>query len=56
MEIKIIEHMVYDEEDDVKRHEFITSCTDAETLHIYAYNYNWDDGFEEPTLIMDNPV
>lgn len=22
---------------------------------LYAYNYNWDDGFEEPTRIMQNP-
>lgn len=44
------------EVDDEKRINFITSCTDAETLHLYAYNYNWGDGFEEPTLIMDNPV
>lgn len=50
-----VEYMVYDEEDENKRRAFITNCTDAETLHLYAYNYNWDDGFEEPTLIMQNP-
>lgn len=29
------------EVDDEKRINFITSCTNAETLHLYAYNYNW---------------
>ena len=55
MDTKSVEYMVYDEEDGNKRRAFITACTDAETLHLYAYNYNWDDGFEEPTLIMQNP-
>ena len=50
-----VEYMIYDEEDENKRKAFVVNCTDAETLHLYAYNYNWDDGFEEPTLIMQNP-
>ena len=55
MDRNSVEYMVYNEEDDTKRRNFITSCTDAETLHLYAYNYNWGDGFEEPTLIIQNP-
>ena len=56
MDVNAIEHMVYDEEDEIKRQKFISSCNDAETLHVYAYNYNWGDGFVEPTLIMENPA
>lgn len=26
----------------------------AEKLYVYAYNYNWDDGFEIPNLILNN--
>ena len=55
MDKKAVEYMVYNEEDENNRRDFITACTDAETLHLYAYNYKWDDGFEEPTLILQNP-
>ena len=36
--------------------KFIATCKDPETLHLYAYNYNLDDGFDEPTAIINNPV
>lgn len=34
---------------------FLSSCTDSKTLHIYAFNYNWTDGFLIPKTIIDNP-
>ncbi|MCF0127731.1 MAG: DUF4274 domain-containing protein [Pseudobutyrivibrio sp.] len=32
--------------------EFINSITDEESLGIYAYNYNWDNGFSVPSAIL----
>ena len=40
MDRKSVEYMVYDEGNENKRKNFITTCIDAETLHLYAYNYN----------------
>ena len=39
-----------------KRVKYIRSCTDAETLYLYALNYNWTNEFEEPTEILKNPA
>lgn len=38
--------------DEVKRTIFQTE--DQETLYVYAYNYNWDNGFDIPQLVLDN--
>lgn len=38
--------------DEVKRAIFQTK--DQEILYVYAYNYNWDNGFEIPQTILDN--
>ena len=32
----------------------ISSTDDMELLYTYLYNYNWDDGFEIPQIILDN--
>lgn len=32
----------------------ISSTDDIELLYTYLYNYNWDDGFEIPQMILDN--
>ena len=50
----IIERLLYEEEDDKKRLAAIRSFDD-EDLYVYAYNYNWDDGFDEPRAIAENP-
>ena len=39
---------------DVK--ETLSSCTNSATLHVYAFNYNWNDGFDLPQTIIDNPA
>lgn len=39
---------------DVK--ETLASCTNSATLHIFAFNYNWNDGFDLPQTIIDNPA
>lgn len=38
--------------EDVK--DALSSCTDSTTLHVYAYNYNWDNGFDIPQIIVNN--
>lgn len=38
--------------DEVKRAIFQTE--DQEILYVYAYNYNWDNGFDIPQLVLDN--
>lgn len=34
--------------------KYVQNISDEETLFVYAYNYNWDDGFEIPKAIMAN--
>lgn len=34
--------------------KYINSLTDEESLYVYAYNYNWDNGFSIPYAILDN--
>lgn len=33
---------------------YINSLTDEESLYVYAYNYNWDNGFSIPSAILNN--
>lgn len=32
--------------------KYINSIEDEEELFVYAYNYNWDNGFDVPTAIL----
>lgn len=34
--------------------KYVKSLDSEEQLYIYAYNYNWDDGFEVPEEILNN--
>ncbi|MBQ6638820.1 MAG: DUF4274 domain-containing protein [Lachnospiraceae bacterium] len=34
--------------------KFVNSINDEESLFIYAFNYNWDNGFEIPNAILNN--
>lgn len=48
-----IKSLLYDcTNDDVRR--IISKIEDQEVLYMYAYNYNWDNGFEIPQAIIDN--
>ena len=38
--------------DEVKR--IISQTEDQEILYVYAYNYNWDNGFDIPQTVLDN--
>lgn len=37
---------------DVK--EKLSSCIDSSILHVFAYNYNWNNGFDAPQTIIEN--
>lgn len=39
----------------IKELDIIKSIKDSEILHLYAYNYNWDNGFNIPNAIIENP-
>ncbi len=55
MNKQIITNLIYNaSEDDVKR--YLQSCKDEEALYLYAFNYNWEGGFEIPNMILDNPM
>ena len=51
--ISSIKALLYDSDnDEVKRTIFQTE--DQEILYVYAYNYNWDKGFDIPQTVLDN--
>lgn len=51
--ISSVKALLYDtDNDEVKRTIFQTE--DQEILYIYAYNYNWDNGFDIPQTVLDN--
>lgn len=54
-ESKIIQvkRLLYDFPDEEVM-SIISSTDDIELLYTYLYNYNWDDGFEIPQMILDN--
>lgn len=51
--ISSVKELLYDtDNDEVKRTIFQTE--DQEILYVYAYNYNWDNGFDIPQAVLDN--
>ncbi len=51
--ISSVKALLYDtDNDEVKRTIFQTE--DQEILYVYAYNYNWDNGFDIPQTVLDN--
>ena len=54
MRKEFISDLIY-EEDSQKVKDFLVKCDDEEELYVFAFNYNWEDGFEIPHIIMDNP-
>ena len=38
--------------DEIKR--IISQTEDQEILYVYAYNYNWDNGYDIPQTVLDN--
>lgn len=51
--ISSVKALLYDtDNDEVNRTIFQTE--DQEILYVYAYNYNWDNGFDIPQTVLDN--
>lgn len=48
----IAQHIYNDSNDQAIK--YVQSISDEETLFVYTYNYNWDNGFEVPKAIMTN--
>lgn len=55
MDKSAVENMMY-KWPRARRVKYIRSCTDKETLFLYAFNYNWTNEFEEPIEILKNPA
>ena len=48
-----VKALLYDADtDEIKR--IISQTEDQEILYVYAYNYNWDNGFDIPQTVLDN--
>lgn len=53
MYVKVLQNLLYSmQTQDVKN--ALASCSDSTILHIYAYNYNWNNGFDIPLAIINN--
>lgn len=51
--ISNVKALLYDaDNDEVKKVIFQTE--DQEILYVFAYNYNWDNGFDIPQTVLDN--
>lgn len=51
--ILLVQSLLYDDTTN-EIQAVISKTEDPDILYMYAYNYNWDDGFEIPQLILDN--
>lgn len=49
----ILKDLLYEENKSVIL-EKLSEITSTEVLYNYTYNYNWDDGFECPSVILNN--
>ena len=55
MNTEMIQNLLYKKSvKEVKK--TLSSCTDNTILHVYAFNYNWNNGFDLPQAIIDNPA
>jgi hypothetical protein len=51
---KLVEVMLYDKSaDDVLKN--IENINDVEILYVFAYNYNWDNGFNTSLQLLKFP-
>ena len=54
MDTQIIEQLIYEDTTGKKTISWINKNTDPKLLYVYAYNYNWDEGFEIPKQIINS--
>ena len=51
---ELVDKLLYEFEEMSEITDAINSIDDEETLYEYTCNYNWDDGFEIPSIILKN--
>ena len=51
--ISCVKALLYNADNDEVKRVFL-QMQDQEILYIYAYNYNWDNGFDIPQAVLDN--
>lgn len=54
MDVEKIKEILYEENIKNAVHK-IREISDSKSLHILIDNYNWDDGFEIPSAVIENP-
>ena len=52
--ISKVKLLLYDEYTKEEVQAIVSQIEDQEVLYVYTYNYNWDNGFEIPQLILNN--
>lgn len=55
MNIKEIQKHLYNDSSE-SAIKYINILNDEESLFVYANNYNWDNGFDVPKAIINNPA
>lgn len=51
--ISNVKSLLYDADNDEAK-KVIFQTEDQEVLYVFAYNYNWDNGFYIPQTVLDN--
>lgn len=54
MNKELVTYLIYECEYLQETKKLVKEIDDEETLFAYANNYNWDDGFEIPSIILKN--
>ena len=55
MKTDIIQDLLYAKPIHELKH-YVASCKESDILHVFAYNYNWNNGFDVPNTIVSNPA
>ena len=53
-QIEKVKSLLHDEYTEDEIQAIVSQIDDHEVLYVYTYNYNWDNGFEIPQLVLDN--
>ena len=53
IKLEVIEKLLYSSDSDETK-KVLKNCEDNKFLFVYMYNYNWDNGFEIPEVVMNN--
>ncbi len=53
MNKQVITNLIYNASEEEVKH-YLQSCTDAEDLYLYVFDYNREAGFDIPNIILNN--